>query len=250
MTAPRPVLITGGAVRLGRGLAEAFAATGHDVAVHYGRSAAAAQETVAALRTKGVRAEAFQADLADPQALSSLMDAVTTVFPDLGGLVNSASAYDAAPIAETDAALFDSQFAVNLRAPFLLTKAFAAAVDEGFVVNILDNKIAYNQYAYAAYLLSKKALAAFTPMAAMEFAPRIRVNGVAPGVVLPAGSRAPDYVAWRIEGIPLKKQGDVAHIAQAVLALAYNDFTTGQIISIDGGENSAHIGRNFEDYQS
>lgn len=245
---PRPVLVTGAAVRIGRALALAFARAGHDVALHYGRSADAAAATATEIRALGVRCETFPADLAAADAAGPLLSAVTGAFPELGTLINSASVYREATLLETDAALFDQQFAVNLRAPFFLTQAFARAVETGHVLNVLDNKIAFNQFAYAAYLLSKKALAELTTMAAMELAPRIRVNAVAPGVVLPATTRSEEYVAWRVEGIPLRLQGSPEHVTQAALSLEQNPFMTGQILFVDGGESTNHIGRNFGEY--
>ena len=115
---------------------------------------------------------------------------------------------------------------------------------QGQVINIIDNKISFNQYEYAAYLLAKKTLVELTRMSALEFAPAIRVNGVAPGVVLPATTRSPEYVAWRVSGIPLQRQGGSEHITAAVLSLMANEFVTGQILVVDGGEGLANVGQN------
>lgn len=249
MTAPnaatRPAaLVTGGAVRLGRAIALALAEAGYDIALHYGSSAAAAEATAVEIRALGVECHTLQLDLADVEALPGLIERARAALPNLRVLVNSASVYTQATIAATTAAIFDQQLAVNLRAPFFLTRAFADQVGEGHVVNIIDNKIAFNQHQYAAYLLAKQALAAFTRMAALEFAPRIRVNGVAPGVVLPATTRSPEYVAWRVSGIPLRRQGDPADITGAILYLLGSDFVTGQILTVDGGESLTNVGQN------
>jgi NAD(P)-dependent dehydrogenase (short-subunit alcohol dehydrogenase family) len=169
--------------------------------------------------------------------------AAHAALPNLAVLVNSASAYTQAPIAQTTAAVFDQQFAVNLRAPFFLTQAFAQQVGRGHVVNIVDNKIAFNQFAYAAYLLAKKALVEFTRMAALEFAPHVAVNGVAPGVVLPAVTRSPAYIAWRVSGIPLRRQGDTDDVTRAILYLLGTRFVTGQVLLVDGGESLTNTGQ-------
>ncbi|GIX30560.1 MAG: short chain dehydrogenase [Porticoccaceae bacterium] len=240
-------LVTGGAIRVGRHFCETLARLGYDVAVHYHRSAEAAQETVASLRALGVEAHGFAHDLAGPDP-AALVDRVVEVFPRLCVLVNCASTYRAASVAETDYGLLEGEFRVNFFAPFLLTGAFARRVERGNVVNILDNKIAFNQYQYAAYLSAKKALAELTRMAAMEFAPRIRVNGIAPGVVLPGSNRSADYIAWRVEGIPLKRQGKLTELGRALAYLLENEFVTGQILFVDGGESVAHVGRNAEAY--
>lgn len=237
-------LVTGGAVRLGRVIAMRLARAGFDLALHYGRSEEAAREAREEARALGVECELFPHDLADTEGLDGLVGRVAERFPALNLLVNSASGYEPGTIAETSPAQFERLFRVNLEAPFFLTRAFARRCDEGNVVNVLDNKIAFHQFEYAAYLLSKKGLADLTRMAALELAPGIRVNGVAPGVVLPAGTRSPEYIAWRVEGIPLKRQGSPERIADAVLAFVDNDFATGQVVMVDGGEGLGQVGRN------
>jgi pteridine reductase len=244
-SAPRPAaLVTGGAVRLGRAIALALAGAGYDIALHYGRSAEAAEETAAAIRALGAACHPIAHDLAEVEGLPGVVERARAALPGLRVLVNSASAYTQATIGATSAAIFDQQLAVNLRAPFFLTQAFAAQVGEGHVVNIIDNKVAFNQYQYAAYLLAKKALAEFTRMAAVELAPRIQVNGVAPGVVLPAGTRSEEYIAWRVSGIPLRRQGETGDITGAILYLLGSRFVTGQIVTVDGGESLTNVGQN------
>jgi NAD(P)-dependent dehydrogenase (short-subunit alcohol dehydrogenase family) len=245
MDSPRPgALVTGGAVRLGRAIALALAGAGYDIALHYGRSAEAAEATAAEIRALGVACHPLSVDLADVAALPGLVEGARAALPNLSVLVNSASAYGQATIAATTAELFDQQLAVNLRAPFFLTQAFAAQLGAGHVINIIDNKVGFNQFQYAAYLLAKKSLVEFTRMAAVELAPNVRVNGVAPGVVLPAGTRSPEYIAWRVSGIPLRRQGETGDITGAILYLLGSAFVTGQILTVDGGEALANVGQN------
>ncbi len=240
----KAALVTGSAIRLGKAIAVALAKAGYDIALHYNSSAAPAIETQKEIQALGVECQIFQQDLRAADELATFVGRVKDAMPHLNVLVNSASAYENATIADSTVDLFDTQFAVNLRAPFFLTRGFAQVCQSGSIINICDNKIGFNQFEYAAYLLSKKALAEMTRMAALEFAPNIRVNGVAPGVVLPAGTRSEEYIEWRIQGIPLKMQGDTIHITQAVLALLNNDFMTGQILVVDGGESIANVGQN------
>jgi len=148
----------------------------------------------------------------------------------------------------TSRELLESQFKVNFVTPYLLAGSFARRVGRGQIINIIDNKIAYNQYHYSAYLLSKKSLAEFTKLAALEFAPDIRVNGIAPGVTLPNESRDSAYLRWRIEGIPLAKKGSYSHLMAALSYLLQNDFVTGQILFVDGGESQNLVGRNSENH--
>lgn len=242
-------LITGGAIRLGAAIAVGLARDGYDIALHYNSSDLAARRTADEIRELDSQCEIFACDFSDLAAdFSGLVAAVHARFPQLNVLVNSASVYDQATLRETDAALLDRQFAVNFRAPLLLMRAYARLIGHGNILNIIDNKIAFHQYQYAAYLLSKKSLADLTRIAAAEFAPEIRVNGVAPGVVMPAGDRTPEYIRWREQAIPIQRKGEPEEIQQAVRSILENGFITGQILFIDGGESLGETGRNAASY--
>jgi NAD(P)-dependent dehydrogenase (short-subunit alcohol dehydrogenase family) len=248
MAADSTALVTGGAIRLGKAIALDLARAGYNIALHYHSSEEQALATQAEIRDCGVACERFPWDLTDTGGLDGLVSRVKEAMPGLDTLVNSASGYVQADIANTREADFDQLFAVNLKAPYFLTQAFARHAGRGNVVNIVDNKIGFHQFKYAAYLLTKKGLADFTRMAALEFAPDIRVNGVAPGVTLPAGSRSDEYIAWRVQAIPLQRKGETDHITNAVLHLLENDFINGQVLVVDGGENIAGTGRNAGEF--
>ena len=128
-------------------------------------------------------------------------------FPDLSVLVNNASIFEPSKIIETTEELFDSHFDINFKAPFFLTKSFAESVESGNIVNILDTKISGNSSPYAAYLLDEEDVfrRALTRMAAKEFAPRIRVNAISPGLILPQSGKDQVYFDKLTEKIPLKK---------------------------------------------
>ncbi len=241
-------LVTGGAVRLGRAFALTLAENGYDLALHYHSSRNAAEATAEEIRALGRKCILFQQDLADVVAFKALLASVHSALPNLNVLVNSASGYLQENISETSLKTFDAMFFLNLRAPYFLTQAFCATVESGQVINIIDNKIGFQQYKYGAYLLSKKALAEFTKMAALEYAPHFRINGIAPGVVLPATTRSPEYIAWRVQSIPLQKQGHPNDISQALLFLLSSGFISGQIITVDGAENLDHIGKSAADF--
>lgn len=242
-------LVTGSAIRLGKAIALGLAKSGYNIALHYNSSEAAAQQAADEFRAYGVACELFPFDLLNEPDMNPLMERVRSRFDDLKVLVNSASVYDAAPIAETTPELFEKQFKVNFQAPYFLTQAFAKNNGSGCVINIIDNKVAFNQYQYSAYLLSKKALAEFTKLAAIELAPAVRVNGIAPGVILPAGSRTSDYIQWRVQGIPVKQQGSTDNISQAVNYILENPFVNGQILFVDGGESLTNVGQNAVTYE-
>ncbi len=245
----KAALVTGGAVRLGKAIALALAGHGFDIALHYNSSQAEALKTADEIKDCGVDCELFQLDLSEANQFSEFMAAVCKRFPNLNLLVNSASGYIEAAVSETTLAIFDSQMTVNLRAPFFLTRAFSKLCKKGSVINIIDNKIAFNQYPYSAYLLSKKGLAEFTKMAAIEFAPSIKINGIAPGIIMFSDSNNRDYIDWRIKGIPLRKKGETEYITDMIIYLVENSFITGQIFFVDGGESVNNVGLNIALYK-
>jgi len=240
----KAALITGGAIRVGKGIALALARQGYDIALHYHSSVNAAQETQQQIQQLNVQCELFQADLSNAEEIEPLFQQIIQTFPHLNVLINSASTYQQALIQNTTIDTFDEQIAMNLKAPFFLIKNYAQYCKKGNIINIIDNKMGFNQFQYAAYLLAKKALAELTKMAAMEFAPHIRVNGVAPGTVLPIASRTEDYNNWRKKGIPLQRFADLKEINQAILSLISNEYITGHILVVDGGELLTNTGRN------
>ncbi len=241
-------LVTGAAHRLGREFALALADMGHDIALHYHSSLESAESTAGELRERGAEVDLLPCDLSRHADLPGLVERARARFPHLSVLVNSASRYAAGNLASTRPETVFDQFAVNLVAPMELMRAFAADSESGCIINIIDNKVAYAQYDYAAYLLSKKSLAEATRMAALEYAPRVRVNGISPGVVMPMSSRTEDYLRWRLDGIPLKRQGEPANLCRALRYLVENDFVTGQILTVDGGEGMFQVGRHSENY--
>ena len=137
---------------------------------------------------------------------------------------------------ETDETLFDRQFAVNLKAPFFLTQAFAKTFGKGCVINMLDTDIAQMQGSHFAYLLSKKALAEFTAMAARVLGPKIRVNGICPGALL-QNAEDKQFIEKLRPRLPLRRQAELEEVAQAVYFLCQDGPITGQLIFADGGQH-------------
>lgn len=242
-------LVTGGAVRLGKVFSVALAEAGYNIAIHYNSSSRRAIETADLCRQKGVECDLFQFDFKQSDDVSELITRVYKRFPDLNVLINSASAYNQATMMDTTEELLEKQFKINFMTPYFLTKSFAKQCKTGSVINIIDNKIAFNQYQYSAYLLSKKSLAELTKLAALELAPAIRVNALAPGVVLPASERTQGYIDWRVKGIPVQRQGTTENITQALHYLLNNEFICGEILTVDGGESLTNTGQNAANYE-
>lgn len=231
------VLITGSARRIGKETALYLASSGYDIALHYNRSQAEADYVAKQIRERGVKCELFQADLEDTSTYQTLIKKVHTAFPHLSILINNASVFDTGDFMEGDVSLYEKEFRTNFQAPIFLTQAFAQQIGKGAVVNMLDTCITQHKHSYFYYLLSKKSLAEFTKMAAVELAPAIRVNGVCPGYVLPSGEWGDDYKMELEARLPMKKIATISDILQAVHLLISTQSITGQSIFIDGGEH-------------
>ena len=242
--------MTGAAKRLGREIALQFARQGWDVAVHYGRSEQDAKETVREIEMMGVKSQAFQADLADEMAVKKLFASVGQQFPNLHCLVNSASIfeYDRAnsslPLSATS---LQSHMQVNLTAPILLTQLMfeyqkmKANKTDGeslpSVIQLLDQKLINLNPDYLSYTLSKAALATSVEMLAMDFAPHLRVVGLAPGISLPSGEQTNDGFAKAHQMTPLGRSSTPSDVATAAIFLAQANAITGTTIYVDGGQH-------------
>jgi glucose 1-dehydrogenase len=237
----KSAVITGGAVRVGRALTLALAEVGCNVFIHYGRSAAPAQQTQADARAFGVEAHIFSADLSDAVATQDIVPAASDRFGRVDILINSAAIFpEEDTFSATDLALWDLLFAVNLRAPFLLSRAFSAQVPpdgQGEIVNILDARLRQPAPDHFVYRLAKGGLWNMTEMLARELAPRITVNAVALGAILPPPGADRSYLENLAQTqVPLKRPGSPEIVAQNVLHLLCQDFLTGVVIPIDGGQ--------------
>lgn len=233
-------LVTGGAKRLGRAIALALAEAGVNVVVHYNESQAEAKNTAEDARAKGVKAWTLPADLATPDAAAKLYDRAVTEAGPIDILVNNASVFRPARLANCSEEELQTNIQLHAASPLQLSRCMAMAGRPGVIVNLLDTRVARHDPAYAAYCLSKRMLADQTTMLALELAPDIRVNGVAPGPILPPEGSRDGLMEELAASVPLQCTGTPDDITAAVLFLARSTFITGQIIYIDGG---AHLPR-------
>lgn len=234
-------LITGSGIRLGRAIARALAEEGCDLALHYNSSAEEAESLREQLIGLGGRYELFQADLSDLGQIEDLIRSIHTSFSQVDILINNAGIYPKGKGLETDYQLLLDVFKLNLFAQFQLIKGFAIQLPEtalGKVVNISDSKVFKHGIDHFAYRLTKSAVNEMTMQFALELAPRITVNAVAPGIVMPlAGHEDIDLQPVAERRVPLKRIGSPEMVAENVVHLLKQDFITGQIIRVDGGEN-------------
>lgn len=232
-------LVTGGAVRVGKAIALALANAGADIVISYNSSGAVAGETVAEIGALGRRGLAVQADVADGRQVQSLVASAVDRMGRLDVLINSASLWQRTPWDELDEAAWDKLVDIDLKGPFLCAKAAAShlcAHGDGAIVNITDLSAYVPFPGFLPHSAAKAGLVNLTYALAMELAPAVRVNAIAPGPVLPP----PDYTEKRLQAAArrtlLGRWGTAEDVAQAVVFLAQAPYITGVVLPVDGGE--------------
>jgi pteridine reductase len=231
-------LVTGGARRLGRAFAEALAADGLRVAVHFGTSEEEAQDTVASIRAAGGEAMAFGADLRDAAAAQALPGRVVEAFGGIDVLVNSAAVMERIPVADTTIADWDNIVNLNLRAPFFVAQQAAPylAARRGTIVNIADLSGFEPWRNYPVHSVSKAGVVMLTEVLAVALAPEVTVNGIAPGTVLLPDDWGDDRREFLAATTPLGRLGTPGDAVQALRYLVFHaEFVTGTTIVVDGG---------------
>ncbi len=239
-------LVTGGSRRIGRAISEALADAGFDVAVHCHRSTEDAARLSVELRSRGVDAISVAGDLSTVEGCHAVAHAVGETWGGLDILVHSASTYEPRTLAEMDADHFDATMALNCRASLLLTQALAKPLSQaklpggGLVINLTDIAASQPEPGYAAYCVSKAALEMLTRALALELAPDIRVNAIAPGTVLPPENLSSEALDTIQSTIPQGRFGQPSDIADLVVFLALKaPHVTGQTWAVDGGRSIA-----------
>jgi len=240
-------LVTGGAHRVGKALALALAQAGTHVVVHYGSSEEEAHQTADEISALGVAALPVQADLTDLMQIEALFKAVKDRFGRLDVLVNSASNFLKQSFDSIRPEDWDRAMQVNLRAPFLCTQlaarlmqiAHRPADQPAAIINIADLMGMQPRRNFVQHGVSKAGLIHLTLTTAYELAPDIRVNAIVPGPILAPAGMDPSSEQWRRIGerVPLGRAGHPDNVAEAVVFLARNDYITGAVLPIDGGEH-------------
>lgn len=239
---PRTVLITGAARRIGRALAEGLARDGWRVAVHFHGSTGDAESTVHAIRAHGGAAEMVEADLSNDREVAGLVQAATSRVGPLGALINNASIFERDEIDTVTAASWDSHLDINLKAPLFLSQAFARQLPAGAagaIVNIIDQRVWNLTPHFVSYTVSKAGLWTLTRTLALALAPRIRVNAIGPGPVLPSPRQNAAQFAAQAQSTPLGRGATPAEICDAARYILAAPALTGQMIALDGGQ---HLG--------
>lgn len=240
----RVALVTGSARRVGAAIVRRLHAAGLDVVIHHRDSAGEAGLLAAELeRERPGSSQVLQAELAQFDRLPELVAQVVGRFGRLDALVNNASAFYPTPVGSATPAQWDELFASNARAPFFLSQAAAPhlAANAGAIVNLVDIHAERPLRGHPLYVMAKAALVAMTQSLALELAPHVRVNAVAPGAVLwPEQGKPEAAKAALLASVPLARMGAPDDVAEAVRWLLLDArYTTGQVIRVDGGKHLA-----------
>ncbi len=232
-------LVTGGAIRVGKAIVLGLAKAGADIVLNYHASAEAARETAAEVEALGRRVLTVQADVARADQVSSLIDAALARFGRLDILVNSASVWTRTPWSELDEDAWDRSFATDLKGAFLCARSASvhlAAHGDGAIVNIVDLSAFTPFPNMLPHSVAKAGLLNMTYALAMELAPAVRVNAIAPGPILPPSNYDEKLIASKARRTLLARWGTPQDVADAVVFLVRAGYITGAVLPVDGGE--------------
>jgi NAD(P)-dependent dehydrogenase (short-subunit alcohol dehydrogenase family) len=235
----KTALVTGGGVRVGKAITLALAGAGANVVINYNRSAQEAEETAVAARALGVGALPVMADVSDPEQVARMVAQANERFGGVDALVNSASLWAQSPMPTTDITLWRRIIGIALDGAFYCSNAVAPhmlAKGEGAIVNIVDLSAWEPWPSYGAHSVAKAGLLALTRQLALELAPAVRVNAVAPGPVLPPPEYTPAMVEHTAQRTLLRRWGTPEDISQAVLFLVQANYVNADCLIVDGGE--------------
>jgi len=233
----KTALVTGGGRRLGREIALALAHQGADIILHYHRSHREAEETSREIRKAGVSCHISSHNLADAGLTGEWFNELvkTQGCPDI--LINSASSYAEDKYFDMNSADLQKSISLHVYSPLEMIRRMCESEKKVSVVSILDTRVADRDPAHASYHLGKRGMLTLTRDLAVEFAPYLRINAVAPGIILPPEGKGEEWIERLKASNPLNRRGTAEDICDAVLFLVGAEFTTGQIIFVDGGRH-------------
>jgi pteridine reductase len=233
--AGKTALVTGAAKRIGRALALGLAQQGVRVVVHYNRSDQDALALCSEIQRLGVPAWAVKGDLLDTSGTQPLFRNAVAQAGPIDILINNASIFEKDTLWEATEESIGKNMRIHAVAPLILARELGRQGRAGHIINLLDTRVTSYDRAHASYGISKGALLALTGMLALELAPNVAVNAVAPGSILPPPGQSEAYLEKLAQANPMKRIGGPEDIVQAVLFLLHSRFITGQIIYVDGG---------------
>ncbi len=227
--------MTGGAIRIGRAMALHLARKGFNIALLYHSSGTDSAATIAEAQAQGVKCQGYAGDLRNLGEAESVIGKVLKDFEDVELLVNSAANFIQENVEQTEVETLVDTLNLNLMAPYLLMREYKRKVNKGLIVNILDERVAKTIPTFAAYSVSKVGLKHLTELAAVEWGKSVRVNGIAPGLILPPQGGPPDYLEKAAKKVPTGTHGYLEDILKALDYLMENTFVNGETLFVDGG---------------
>jgi NAD(P)-dependent dehydrogenase (short-subunit alcohol dehydrogenase family) len=239
-TPSKVAIVTGGARRIGAAIVEDLARHGWAVAIHYNSSHTDADRLAETVTSQGGRATVIGVDLAAPETVGQIVERTTAELGPPTLLVNNAATYERDTFGALDLQLWRQQMAVNFESPVFLSEMFAAAVPsdaEGNIVNIVDQVVRRPTARNVSYQLAKAALWTATQMLAQALAPKIRVNAIAPGPVLPNDRQTPELFELQTGTVLLQRAPELAEFGRTVRHFVENRSITGQMVALDGGQH-------------
>jgi len=232
----KTALITGGATRIGKTIALTLSSKGADIILHYNKAEKEAKKTSLEIKKNKTKCYLVKSDFSKPKEIKSIFKTLRKNKIKVDILINNASVFTSSTLKDISAKEFLTTYMVNAFAPLLLSLEFYKQTKKGSIINILDSRIKGINKKYISYALSKKTLYEITKLLAFEFAPYIRVNAIAPGLILASKDENWEQNKLYEKRNLLKKIGKPSFIADAVLFLISNDFITGETIFIDAGQ--------------
>lgn len=229
-------LVTGSSDRVGKAISLKLAQMGYNLILHYNNSQLKAEKLKKEIINLGVKVEVLKINFSNNNDFEAIFKELSGRL-DIDLLVNCASDFYKSNFSDAGIDHLHHMLKVNFESAYLLTKAFVSCCKKGSIINIIDTKADKNQTVHLDYLLSKKLLKEFTTISAFNLGPNFRVNGISPGLILPPKGKDQGYLLEMAQSIPLKTYGNLALIQQTVEFLITNEFITGQIIYVDGGEH-------------
>jgi NAD(P)-dependent dehydrogenase (short-subunit alcohol dehydrogenase family) len=233
----KTALITGAAKRLGAALAKAVAAEGAHVVIHCNHSRDEADRVADAIIDAEGNASIIECNLADSTLTDALMGRAIALAGPVDILINNASIFEEAPFMEMEPDIIHRNMNINAVAPMLIARRFAEQRRKGCIINMLDTMVMDYDKHHVPYHLSKRVLHTLTRIMAVEFAPEVRVNAIAPGLILPPPGKDVAYLEGLAHSNPLHKHGGAADVVTAALYLLHAEFVTGQTLFVDGGRH-------------
>ena len=228
-------IVTGAAIRIGKAIALHLAEKGFNIALHYHRSEPSA--VIEKIKLKGVSCLGYQSDLSNIDEAEQLIAKILGDFDDVELLINSAANFIQENLEETRVENLVNTFNLNLMSPMLLMRDFKRSVNKGMIINILDERVRKHISTFGAYSISKVGLKHLTELAAVEWGQTVRVNGIAPGLILPPQGAAPDYLEKAAKKVPIRSHGKINNLLQALDYLMENQFVNGDTLFVDGAES-------------